>query len=433
MTPWATLQSGLRSRWPALMALAIGSITWLASGCASNESYPDDVVYPFRSDLIVDEAPKQTQDRLPGPGQLDKGIARIKELGGKTFDPRELPEKLRTELDGEIQQTFGNPNQPHIGKPNSPDLDALVKGLKLDAETLSLGAKIYRRNCMHCHGLSGDGRGPTGPWINPHPRDFRQGKFKFISSNPAGNKVKPRREDILRSLKHGVEGTSMPSFSLLGDTALNQVTSYILFLSLRGEVEFETVRTLLKKKNNVSDLFELLPDEEPEKETIAVFVKLFTKDLLKAYQKSDLKAIEPVAHPNYNDQEMADSIKRGYHLFSSTAPDAFGCVACHQDFGRQSLYQYDEWGTLVRPANLTLSVYRGGRRPIDLYWRLKRGIPPSKMPAVAVTTEEDSKKLWDLVHFIEALPFPSALPDDVRSRVYGPAQRGVASLPAANK
>jgi len=416
------------------VTLTLAVCVFMTLGCSNNnDAYPDDVVYPFRADLIVDEVPKLTHDRLPGPGQLDKAIGQIKELGGKTFSPKDLPENLRTELDTELQLTFGSPYKPSVGISTHTETIALAKSLKLDDETLAAGSKLYRRNCLHCHGLAGDGRGPTGPWVNPHPRDFRQGKFKFISSNPGGNKIKPRREDILRSLKAGVEGTSMPAFGLLGEQALEQLTSYVLHLSLRGEVEFETTRTLLKKKNSVTELFELLPDEEPAKETVQEFVKLYLKDLLKAYQKADAKGIEPASYPNFSDAEMLESVKRGYHLFSSSASDAFGCVSCHQDFGRQTLYQYDDWGTLVRPSNLTLSVYRGGRRPVDLYWRIKRGIPPSKMPAVTVPANEESQKIWDLVNFIEALPFPGLLPDDVRSKVYGQAIRGVAVLPENKK
>ena len=416
------------------ITLTLAVCVFMTLGCSNNnDAYPDDVVYPFRADLIVDEVPKLTHDRLPGPGQLDKAIGQIKELGGKTFSPKDLPENLRTELDTELQLTFGSPYKPSVGISTHTETIALAKSLKLDDETLAAGSKLYRRNCVHCHGLAGDGRGPTGPWVNPHPRDFRQGKFKFISSNPGGNKIKPRREDILRSLKAGVEGTSMPAFGLLGEQALEQLTSYVLHLSLRGEVEFETTRTLLKKKNSVTELFELLPDEEPAKETVQEFVKLYLKDLLKAYQKADAKGIEPASYPNFSDAEMLESVKRGYHLFSSSASDAFGCVSCHQDFGRQPLYQYDDWGTLVRPSNLTLSIYRGGRRPVDLYWRIKRGIPPSKMPAVTVPANEESQKIWDLVNFIEALPFPGLLPDDVRSKVYGQATRGVAVLPESTK
>ena len=52
---------------------------------------------------------------------------------------------------------------------------------------------------------------------------------------------------------------------------------------------------------------------------------------------------------------------------------------------------------------------------------------------MTVTGDDEAKKLWDLVHFIEALPFPSMLPDDVRAKVYGQAQRGVASLAPTTK
>ena len=44
-----------------------------------------------------------------------------------------------------------------------------------------------------------------------------------------------------------------------------------------------------------------------------------------------------------------------------------GCLSCHTGFGRESTFKYDDWGTIVKPANLTNNMYRGGRRPIDLY------------------------------------------------------------------
>ena len=41
----------------------------------------------------------------------------------------------------------------------------------------------------------------------------------------------------------------------------------------------------------------------------------------------------------------------------------------------------DEWGNPLRPANLNRGVYKGGRRPIDIYWRISKGINGAKMPA----------------------------------------------------
>jgi mono/diheme cytochrome c family protein len=38
---------------------------------------------------------------------------------------------------------------------------------------------LYRRHCAHCHGISGDGHGPTAMLLNPYPRDYRPALFKF--------------------------------------------------------------------------------------------------------------------------------------------------------------------------------------------------------------------------------------------------------------
>ena len=78
-------------------------------------------------------------------------------------------------------------------------------------------------------------------------------------------------------------------------------------------------------------------------------------------------------------------------------------------------WRYDKWGTLVRPANLTLGVYRGGRRPIDFFWRIKHGIDPSGMASTGLT---DDKDIWDVVNFVQAMPYPQMLPEDVRYKVY---------------
>ena len=55
-----------------------------------------------------------------------------------------------------------------------------------------------------------------------------------------------------------------------------------------------------------------------------------------------------------------------------------------------------------------------GRRPIDMYWRLKVGIIPSNMPKFTGEEEE----LWHVVNFLQALPYPQMLPPDVRRKVY---------------
>src|SRR5262249_47806440 len=52
------------------------------------------------------------------------------------------------------------------------------------------GYSLYRLHCLHCHGVSGAGDGPTASFLYPRPRDYRKGLFKFTST-PTG--VKPTR------------------------------------------------------------------------------------------------------------------------------------------------------------------------------------------------------------------------------------------------
>jgi hypothetical protein len=79
-------------------------------------------------------------------------------------------------------------------------------------------------------------------------------------------------------------------------------------------------------------------------------------------------------------------------------------MKCHVDYGRQVPYFYDVWGTVVRPANLTEAIYRGGRRPIDLYWRIHSGVNGANMPGSSSSL--NSSEIWDIVNFLQVLPYP---------------------------
>ena len=54
--------------------------------------------------------------------------------------------------------------------------------------------------------------------------------------------------DLHRILKVGIDNTSMPSFGLLPEVELEQLVSYVIHLSLRGQGEEATMTTLLKKQ-----------------------------------------------------------------------------------------------------------------------------------------------------------------------------------------
>ena len=44
---------------------------------------------------------------------------------------------------------------------------------------LAAGKKNFDMLCMSCHGATGKGDGPAGAVLNPTPRDFSVGDFKF--------------------------------------------------------------------------------------------------------------------------------------------------------------------------------------------------------------------------------------------------------------
>jgi mono/diheme cytochrome c family protein len=392
------------------MALFVPLLLGAVSGCGGSnvDPYPARLVYPARTDLIVKDIPGDEVFTPDDPGQLERHIAAINSKPpGKTVDPTQVPEGTRQKLEAELQKIFGKPASPTV-IPTDDDQKELVANLQLDETILAEGSKNYRRHCMHCHGVPGDGRGPTGPWLNPHPRDYRQGIFKFNSTKGDSALRKPRRDDLLRTLRKGVDGTSMPSFGLEAPEVLNSLASYVIHLSMRGEVEMRLLEALFSgqvKEGGIAEEIDRVLGKVLKGESSSV-----------PGWATATVANEPDAYP-YTDQDFEDSVSRGYKAFINDK--TFNCIKCHIDFGRQSLFRYDSWGTMVRPRDLTVGIYRGGRRPVDIYWRLKGGIPGSGMPAPP-PGKRDAKtdETWDVVNFVLALPYPKMLPDEVRAKVY---------------
>ena len=74
-------------------------------------------------------------------------------------------------------------------------------------EAVAAGSSLFQQNCAICHGAKGDGNGIASNVLDPKPRDFHVGKYRLVTS---GNGV-PFRTDVVRSIQHGVPGTSMPA------------------------------------------------------------------------------------------------------------------------------------------------------------------------------------------------------------------------------
>ena len=396
-------------------------------------------------------------------------------------------------------------------------------GSKADAVPVEGGYALYRKHCLHCHGVSGAGDGPTGAFLFPRPRDYRKGVYKFTST-PTG--AKPTRDDLRRTIRYGLHGTSMPAFeAFMTEDAIDQVIDYMTFLGMRGETELALIdeagatgeladETVTDVAKTVFDKWRTVDDQvmnppvartPPTPESVKRGQELFlgrnatgnkvdctschgprgqgdgpsfvsrevfdsvvfgsgrplTRFLLTPGQLSVLQAVTDLdaahakdkAKPDATPANVAGAVlrdlgltdkddlatvkgKAGYdeaalgpagtptEVVEAMVRDleektlvshAFGFggvpyrAAIDRKTGELWNNSLDDWGTPLRPADLNKGVYKGGRRPIDLYWRIAKGINGAKMPAHYPTVEPE--RIWDLVNFILALPDDKALLD----------------------
>jgi mono/diheme cytochrome c family protein len=321
-----------------------------------------------------------------------------------------------------LRAMFGTPDDPVVLPETGLD-EAKLRLASGPVRSDIVGRKngLYREHCAHCHGISGDGMGPTAAFLNPYPRDYRPGVFKFKSTERAD---KPTHADLLRILANGIPGTSMPSFALLSDVQIDALVEYVKYLSIRGETELSLMRAFFElddeAQGKLPETREFLVDE-----TLAVVAE--------KWRSADAARIPAPAMPA--DIDMAASIAKGKELFYG---DKANCVKCHgvTALGDGQANDYDDWNKAIvewrkevggekeaavaararavldgdaleprtiPPRNLRLGVYRGGRRPIDLYYRIHAGINGAPMPAAKGTVAPED--IWHIVNYIRSLPY----------------------------
>ncbi len=396
-----TLNPHLRGTVLAVLAAFLTGCS--SSGCTSQHEYPPEMPFEPRADRLVLRVPTLEPTAPGSPEKWDEELAGLDALGGKTLLPEAIPVEARASLDAFLANTFGTPGEPKIA--GDADVNAAAGRLGLSENQLKLGSKLYAGKCVQCHGIAGDGRGPTGQWINPHPRDFRRGAFKFVNTSDG---AKPRRSDLLRTIANGLKGTAMPGFAMLPEPERDALAVYATYLSIRGEVEYRTLAALAAE----------LEGEEGTNGDLEAFASAKLKAILKDWERA-AAALDLPADPMPDDEATKqsagylDSVRRGYELFA--APGSASCIACHKDFGREATFRFDAWGTIVRPADLTSTTLKASQSPDAVFARVRHGIAPSSMPAHPSLSDG---QVWDLVHFVRAVPYPRELPADVRRAIY---------------
>lgn len=468
-------------------------------------------------------------------------------FSGEDGGPTEISPAVTSDIGNILIALFGTPDAPKLPAVEEIELDQLVSARALQSaagpvasDNTGVAQGLYREHCVHCHGISGDGNGPTAAFLNPYPRDFRMGLFKFKSSRKG---EKPTDEDLRRILNNGIAGTAMPSFALLPEAEVAALVGYVKYLSMRGQLErrlYEYAATemedpisevLYPQYKSLAAEHHRLTAAGANDATLkaipgrlnAIYSKLysfrstvgkFTPDTSKpervenvpaaiaeldanvtqleqdvaAYKPPRLYALDPAVTGTPSEAEktalkeqlqpyleMAKEVMEPWTMTQSVAvpepptplkPDdqqaiargreifygpVANCISCHGESGLGDGQRdfYDDWsgewvekgkpeatpdyvaaGALpprnLIPRNLRLGLYRGGRRPVDLYWRLVNGIDGAQMPAVPLLAEGDppgTKKLsqqdvWDLISYVRSMPYePISRPATVETEL----------------
>jgi mono/diheme cytochrome c family protein len=410
----------------------------------------------------------------------------------------ELHPDYGVEIASVLDAVFGTPDAP-VAPPDS-GLDQKLLNLAAgpawtDSDSVTHG--LYRRHCVHCHGISGDGRGPTAAFLDPYPRDYRKGVFKFKSTYAA---ERPTNDDLVRVLHNGIPGTSMPSFSLLPRPEVDALVEYVKYLAMRGELETRIV-AYVSEELGVEDVEDengdpvededgnpktnrlvLDPSQNPDqadvvKEELTTIVESWAA----AADAVIIPAEDQAPSEDRSADDLAQSINEGRVLFYGAKAN---CLKCHgptalgdgeqadfdswmrdlEDFSKvtaqlaqsiedrqnadppesesekdrddrlaaldrdvERLAERDRvYATMLRkrnaiPRNLRQGVYRGGRRRLDVFYRIHAGIPGSPMPGVGGTTPGAAgtvteEEIWKIVDYVQSLPYePESGPDEPRA------------------
>lgn len=291
----------------------------------------------------------------------------------ENYPPRAESERLtesqQAAVLSEMAKHFGSPQKPIVS-------DLIPSSLELELKSVLAGQQLFRTHCGKCHGAIGDG---DGRWLDARrgPRDFTRGAFKFSSTGAT-----PTKADLAKTIRRGIPQTRMSEFSQFSESEMSAIIDYIRFIAIRGVLELR--------------LIALMNDEG---ELAAEGVKEEALAVTQAWESAKKTVIVPeLPNPGSSSKIIAE----GRALFLS---ERAKCYDCHGKDGRGDgdggKDLKDNWDNDVAPADLTLKDYRGGRRPLDIYYRIAGGIPGTPMPAMKKVLS--ANEIWALTQYLKSL------------------------------
>ncbi len=210
----------------------------------------------------------------------------------------------------------------------------------------TVGAPIYKRFCIGCHGVLGDGEGENAQWIDPKPRNFTIAIFR-CRSTPTG--TLPTDTDLYDTIGRGMLNSNMPHWLPLTDIDRVDLVAYVKHFSPRWLTE---------------------------------------------------KPGTPIVIPP-EPQPTADRIRAGQVLFQKME-----CWKCHGVTGRgngpSADTLTDDQNRPIKPFNFhDENQFKCGSTNAAMYKDFMTGLDGSPMPSFADNLKPD--QAWDLVFYLRTL------------------------------
>jgi len=207
------------------------------------------------------------------------------------------------------------------------------------------GRGVYGRRCAGCHGVKGDGNGPAATFLDPRPRNFTLGSFKFRTT-PSGSL--PTDGDLYRTITRGVRWTAMPTWHELPEKDRLSVIAYVKTFSPRWK------------------------EERPEPPIAVGEPPRPTRDLL----------------------------ARGKTLYAQAK-----CWECHGEGGRgdgpSADGLRDDSKFPIRPTDFTRGQFKAGGDVRDVYRTMTTGLDGTPMPSFADAMTDDER--WAISYHVLSL------------------------------
>jgi mono/diheme cytochrome c family protein len=265
----------------------------------------------------------------------------------------------------------------------------------------------------------------------------------------------------------------MPSFAILPPDEQEALVEYVKYLSIRGMTE-KAIEDFVGDNINPGDKF-----DPTNAEVRTLIVEQLLNPIIESWQTAKDQIMAPEeevakALDNRSPAQVAESTAKGRDLFYGSKAN---CVKCHGPtaLGDGQQDDYDDWSKMTIdfqkatdakleeinqlrkdqqeakgedvqkvkeqlvaaqkelkerqevlagvlpprhaiPRNLREGVYRGGQRPLDLFWRIAAGIRGMPMPGIGPAAPGaqgtlSQQEIWQIVDYVQSLPYePASLP-----------------------